>query len=54
MEKNLKKEYISIYMNHFAADPKPTQHCRSTVFQLKKKVKNKNIAAWGKYNLKTD
>ena len=41
-------------MNHFAADPKPTQHCRSTVFQLKKIVKNKNIAAWGKYNLKTD
>ena len=34
-------------MNHFAADPKPTQHCRSTVFQLKKKKLKTKILLLG-------
>ena len=34
--------YIYIYLNHFAVHLKLTQHCKSTILQLKKK-KNANI-----------
>ena len=42
MEKNKKKNiyiyiYIFIYMNQFAVHQKLTQHCKSTILQLKKK-----------------
>ena len=47
MEKNLEKDkcvcvciyiYIYTYMNHFAVHLRLTQHCKSTVLQLKKKT----------------
>ena len=39
MEKNQKKNisvYLFIYLNCFAVHLKPTQHCKSTILQLKK------------------
>ena len=35
MGKESEKEYT--YMNHFAVHPKLTQHCKSTILQLKNK-----------------
>ena len=35
-EKNLKKEYVYIELNHFTAYLKQTQHCQSTIVQEKK------------------
>ena len=32
MEKNM-KNYIHVYLNHFAIQWKITQHCKSTIFQ---------------------
>ena len=41
MDKNLKKNrFIYVELNHFAAHLKLTQHCKSTILQLKRK-KNK-------------
>ena len=36
-EKNLQKKHIYIQLNHFAVHLKLTQHCKSTIPQLKKK-----------------
>ena len=50
MEKNMKKNlyiymylYLDIYthMNHFVVSQNATQHCKSTILQLKKKKKKK-------------
>ena len=38
MEKNMKMNMdIYTYLNYFAVYLKPTQHCKSTLFQFKKK-----------------
>ena len=35
--KEYEKEYICILLNHFAVHQKRTQHCKSTILQLKKR-----------------
>ena len=44
MEKNMKKNKIYIYinLNHFAVHLELTQHCKSTIIQLKKKKERKS------------
>ena len=37
MEKVTEEEYICITENHYAIHLKLTQHCKSTVFQFKKR-----------------
>ena len=41
MGKESEKEWIYVYvqLNHFAAHLKLTQHCKSTIFQYKIKIK---------------
>ena len=36
MKKNI---YMYIHLNHFVVQQKLTQHCKSTILQLKKKLK---------------
>ena len=44
MKKNINR-YVDIdkdiYLNHFAVYQKPTQHCKLTILQFKKKKKDK-------------
>ena len=42
MEKNLKNN-IYIKLNHFAVHLKQTQHCKSTILQLKKEKKGTSL-----------
>ena len=42
---------IYVYMNHFAVHLKLTQHCKSTILQLKKKLKNQRTQLESKFGL---
>ena len=42
---------IYVYMNHFAVHLKLTQHCKSTIIQLKKKFKNQRNQMESKFGL---
>jgi len=45
MEDNVRKRmYICVYLGHFTAQQKLTEHCKSTIMKnLKKKKKKKNV-----------
>ena len=47
MGKEPEKEwiYVDVYLNHFAAHLKLIQHCKSTIFQYKIKIKTKTMQA---------